>query len=423
MALGPSLLFDKSSLESLNLDEAVMLDNFYRSTITPLFFVECLADLEKHIRSTSTPEQLVGSLANRTPDMQGVPNVHHLQILSAELMREFDFTKVMGRVVLAGGQPVQLGDRTGIIYQESDEAKAFQRWSNRQFLEVERDIAKRWRRGLTAIDFKAMVTRVSDEIGPWRTPKTLADAKEIADAILDYLEPEFLLLFGLDLLGLPEAKTQVIKEWKNSRKPNLRQYVPYFVFLLTINLFFCLVLPTQLLRNVKSSHQVDLAYLYYLPFCSVFTSNDNFHVQTAPLFLGPMQDFVKGDDFKADMKRLVEHYSALPPEVLRTGLSNFASHPPEDESFITTLMWNKYRPTWRSLRDAPRKPKDPEEDRLLIERLKQMSHSPDLQPAEYRDGDSVDYVAMQGIVSPQKGKWLRFSQEQIDGMRERGELT
>jgi hypothetical protein len=40
----------------------------------------------------------------------------------------------------------------------------------------------------------------------------------------------------------------------------LRVFVPYFIFLLTINLFFCLVLPTQLLKNVKSSHQVDLAY-------------------------------------------------------------------------------------------------------------------------------------------------------------------
>jgi len=36
------------------------------STITPLFFVECLADLEKKIFSSSTPEQLVGSLADRT---------------------------------------------------------------------------------------------------------------------------------------------------------------------------------------------------------------------------------------------------------------------------------------------------------------------------------------------------------------------
>jgi len=43
MPMGPSLIFDKSSLESLNLDEAVMMDNFYMSAITPLFFVECLA--------------------------------------------------------------------------------------------------------------------------------------------------------------------------------------------------------------------------------------------------------------------------------------------------------------------------------------------------------------------------------------------
>src|SRR5260370_27701277 len=81
MAQGPSLIFDKSSLESLNLDEAVLMDNFYLSTITPLFFVECLADLEKTIRSKSTPEQLVGSLADRTPESQSYPNVHHMTVL------------------------------------------------------------------------------------------------------------------------------------------------------------------------------------------------------------------------------------------------------------------------------------------------------------------------------------------------------
>jgi hypothetical protein len=75
MAQGPVLIFDKSSLESLSLDEAVLLDNFYRSNITPLFFVECLADLEKAIKSKSTPEQLVGSLADRTPEVQSSANV------------------------------------------------------------------------------------------------------------------------------------------------------------------------------------------------------------------------------------------------------------------------------------------------------------------------------------------------------------
>lgn len=66
-----SLVFDKSPLESLNIDEAALLDHFYRCTITPLFYMESLADLEKSMRSNSTPEQLVGSLAIRTPEWNG----------------------------------------------------------------------------------------------------------------------------------------------------------------------------------------------------------------------------------------------------------------------------------------------------------------------------------------------------------------
>jgi hypothetical protein len=142
MPLGPFLIFDKSSLESLNLDEAVMLDNFYLSNITPLFFVECLADLEKAIRSNSTPEQLVGSLATRTPESQSYPNVHHATILRGELAGKFDLKTVHGRVVLAGGRHVQLGDKKGVIFEHSPEAEAVSRWGKREFLEIERNVAR-----------------------------------------------------------------------------------------------------------------------------------------------------------------------------------------------------------------------------------------------------------------------------------------
>src|SRR6202041_2332303 len=204
----------------------------------------------------------------------------------------------------------------------------------RQFLDVERNIAKQWRRSLTAVDFDAMVKHVMRNIGPWRTPKTLEDAKQLADAIIDYLDTEWLLRFGLDLLGLPEAINVpnaadiVIADWIQRRRPPLREHVPYFVFLLTVNIFFCLVLPTQLLRNVKQSHQIDLAYLYYLPFCSVFTSKDRFHSQIVPLFLNPRQTFVNGEEMKQDLARLVELYASMPDEVLRTGLFTFAQTPP-----------------------------------------------------------------------------------------------
>jgi hypothetical protein len=419
MPQGPSLIFDKSSLESLNLDEAVLVDNFYVSTITPLFFVVCLADLEKNITSNSTPEQLVGSLADRTPESQSSPNVHHMSVLKAELSCQVDIKTVLGRVALAGGTPVQLGDQKGLVFKRSMELEALERWTGRQFLEVERNIAKEWRRSLTRVDFDAMVKAVMGELGHLRNPKTLADAKQIADTIIDNMDPEWLLRFGLDLLGVPEATDFVVNDWTAKRRPPLRDHVPYFVFMLTINIFFCLVLQTQLLRNVKASHHVDLAYLYYLPFCSVFTSKDNFHAQIVPLFLGPMQTFVHGIEFKEDLKKLDAYYSALPEDILKTGLINFAAYPPEDMTFLTTQLWDKYLPRWRSSMSEAKRDRDPESDKRLLERLKQLSESPDLQPHDERDIDKLNYVTVHRRVYPRKGKWLRFSEEQIQRMLDR----
>lgn len=282
---GPYLIFDKSSLESLNFDEAVMLDNFYSSVITPVFFVECLADLEKQMRSNSTPEQLVGSLADRTPE-DGTLTIHHLDVLRFELAGEFGMVQLRGGPFVTGGRSVQLGESKGMLFLPTKEQEAMQRWMAREFLDAERTYAKLWRRSLMGIDLDAMSKSAMAELGPhWRKSRTLQDAREMADVLIDHMDPEWLLGFGIDLLGVSELKEKVITGWVARRRPPLRDCFPYFIFMLSINIFFCLVLPTQLLSSVKKSHQIDLAYLYYLPFCSVFTSKDNFHAQIVPLFL------------------------------------------------------------------------------------------------------------------------------------------
>lgn len=324
MPQGPIIIFDKSSLESLNLDEAVLLDNFYMSNITPLFIVECLADLEKSIRSKSTPEQLVGSLADRTPEAQPSANVHHMTILKGELSRQFDLKEVHFRPVIGGGIPVELDGQKGMIFRRSCEEEALDRWTHREFLDAERQFAKKWRRALSQVDFGAKVTSVMAELGHWKKPRSLEEAKQITDTIIDNMDPEWLIGFGLTILDVPEATGWVRNDWNERRRPPLREYLPYFIFVLSINIFFCLALPTELLRNVKPSHQVDLAYLYYLPFCNVFTSKDRFHAQVVPLFLDPFQTFVNGEELKADLKKLDEHYSKLPASVLRQGLMTFA---------------------------------------------------------------------------------------------------
>jgi len=418
MPQGPFLIFDKSSLESLNLDEAVMLDNFYMSNITPLFFVECLADLEKAIRSNSTPEQLVGSLATRTPESQSYANVHHATILRGELAGKFDLKAVHGRVMLAGGRHVQLGDKKGVIFEHSPEAEAISRWGKREFLELERNIAKQWRRALTSIDLNTIAQGVMGSLGPWRKPRSLQDARNMADTIIDNMEPEWLIRFGLNLLGAPETVEYVVTEWIQKGRPPLRDHLPYFVFMLTINIFFCLALPNHLLSKVKPSHKIDLAYLYYLPFCSVFTSKDNFHADIVPLFLLPEQTFVNGAELKEDLKRLVAHYEALPEDVLKTGLIHFAAYPPDDAEFLITRLWDKYLPGWRAARDIPKPVRDPEEEKRIVEEINRETDSPELQPSDEQDIDKMDYATIRRMVHPKKGRWLRFSEEQIQRMLE-----
>jgi hypothetical protein len=239
----------------------------------------------------------------------------------------------------------------------------------------------------------------------------------MADTIIDNMDPEWLLRFGLNLLEVPEATEWVIQDWSARRRPPLREHVPYFIFMLTINIFFALILPTQLLRNVKPSHQIDLAYLYYLPFCSVFTSKDNFHAQIVALFLNEHQQFINGIDFKNDLKRLNEHYSMLPEDVLKTGLINFAAFPPTDDTYIITRMWDKFLPRWRTFAARPRQPRDPEQDKRTMEELNRMSDE-SLPPHDEQNVDKVEFVQLTRNVYPRKGSWLRFSKDQIERMRE-----
>ncbi len=423
MTLGPSLIFDKSSLESLNLDEAVLLDNFYRSTITPLFFVECLADLEKAIRSRSTPEQLVGSLANRTPDSQAAANVHHTRILKGEISRNFDLSKAFERPMIEGGKRVLLGDKKGILFQRSQEEEALQRWAHREFLSVERTFAKRWRQEILKINHDDLVRTIRAGIGHWRKPKSLQDARQLADFIIDNMDPEWLIGFGLELLAVPEAAEWVRNDWSAKRKPPVREYLPYFALMLTINIFFALVLPTQLLRDVKPSHQVDLAYLYYLPFCSVFTSKDRFHAQIVPLFLNARQTFVNGIALKEDLRKLDEHYSNMPDSVRRTGLWTFARVPPDDTNFLTTRLWDKYLPRWRERGGNISTPHVPEEHKRIMDEIKKMSSDdPGIQSHDENDIDKVDQVTIKRSILARKGKWQRFSDEQEERMRNSTDL-
>jgi hypothetical protein len=273
-------------------------------------------------------------------------------------------------------------------------------------------MAKAWRQALSGIDFNGIYHSYQDWFQAQPKPRTLDEAKVLAADSLDRYGPdrENAFRFGLDLLGVhPEAQVSVLSRWQALDYPPLRLFAPYCRHVAEVDLFFSLAIAAGLIGRDRPSHKVDLAYLYYLPFCKVFTSKDNLHRKIAPLFLRPDQDFVWAEELKTDLHCLDEHYSALPEEIKAKGLFAFASYPPLDASYLVSRLWDKHLPGWRNHDSDSAAPIDEVTERYVLERLRQFTEDaqPITPPASF-DSDEAENLVLKRKISRWKGKWLRL---------------
>jgi hypothetical protein len=171
---GPNILFDKSFLQSLSIDESVLFDNFFNAVICPLFFAETLADLEKAVRQGRTPEQEVGIIADKVPELNSYSNVHHTSLGVANLMGQA--IEMEGRVIIAGGRPVKVDGKSGIVHDQSPEAEAFIRWQKRSSCMLRVTSRKRGDKGLPQSTLSVWLPAISSNIPLLRKTPGLAGA-------------------------------------------------------------------------------------------------------------------------------------------------------------------------------------------------------------------------------------------------------
>src|SRR5262245_44060777 len=171
------------------------------------------------------------------------------------------------------------------------------------------------------------------------------------------------LKLAMDSIAAPAAlRRGILARWKSLGGPALPDFAPYTAHVITVDLFFNLAIGSDLVSRERASNKVDLAYLYYLPFCMVFVSNDRLHERCVPCFLtenkaivegrelSVRQEFVSGRDLKADLAKLDAHYSALPLDVRERGVMAFAQNPPPNTDFLVTRLWDRFLPRWRQNR-------------------------------------------------------------------------
>ncbi|MFH1462518.1 MAG: hypothetical protein ABIG08_02420, partial [bacterium] len=314
---------------------------------------------------------------------------------------------------IGGGRFVELGGQTGALFEESPEEEELRRWREHKFLELERFYAKQWREELSNINLEEIYSHYQMRFAGQPKPKTLEELKTLADRFIDDPNQEQVLITGLTSIGVsPKFQQEIITRWRVLGRPSIRKFAPYFTHILIVDLVFLFGIGADLIGRGRPSHKIDVAYLYYLPFCRVFTSNDKLHKALAPLFLRSNQSFVAGEELKKDLGKLDTYYDALPQETKSRGVYFFAYSPPHDDSFLTTQLWDKHMSSnWRD-KQAPAPRPNSIAGKDIMEKIKELEKKAKTEGTTQPDwAEESDQMVIKRMVSGKRGKWTRFPPE------------
>lgn len=420
-ALGPTIIFDKSLLQSLSEDESIWLDAFYHTILTPLFYVETLADLSKE-SDTRSPEDTVRMIANKVPEMSSSPNTHHRELCIGDLLG-YDVSSSR-RPILSGGKSYVLNSKRGVVFDEHPEMQAFQRWQKQEFDEIERGIASLWRKSLAEFDHDYFIAQIEGILGTdFKKPKSLEEAFDVASKIVSGHGNRYKTFKLLrDLVNINDgAFKRIIGMWNRKGMISVLDFAPYAAHVLKVDIFYIISTSSGLISRERKSNRADIAYLYYLPFTNIFTSGDKLHKRVVPMFLDPDQRFIYGPDLKEDLKNLDEHFfHSKTDEEKRSGVYGFAWYPPDNDRFLTTRMWDDLRPHWRMSDNPAKLGKQPKMDipdglkdhiKKAYSEIKKQEGKP--LPPEF-DLEEANDVIIKRQVRGRKGKWQLFSDEMLN---------
>lgn len=352
----PSIIFDKSFLQSLNLDESLVLDFLYQVNIVLVFFVEVLCDLEKKGLDPNEQDKIVKSLSSKTPKIKSSISLAHLHICQKELLEGYRVPFQNIPIVWSREKAFQINGEKHVLVESAPEIMIFQEWSEGKFYEPSRSAAKKYRNALEGGQLHARLfdLRQYPELQEYKQNDFEAFKKFAREIVYSDKSRLRLMKKALEFFKAPyDDSIIIIKEWKKLGAPALKNFAPYSAYVIFVSLFYQICeFKNPSLANRKSNW-MDLSYLYYLPFCDIFVSNDKLHHKLIP-HLAPELNctFVSGEDMKLELSNLVKYFDELPEKPLRSvgEIFSLATYLPKLSAFhVAKLYDQKNEPRWRIL--------------------------------------------------------------------------
>ncbi len=371
---GPTVVYDKSAMQLLSKEEARWFTHFFRGVITPVFLIESLSNLAKEYPDKRDVNKVVAAMAAKAQDMGSLPNVPHTELIEMNL-RGYE-VEMRGVPLVGGGQKVQADNgKWGWFIDETPEEKALRRWQSGDFDEADRAQAAGWRITSKSFDLQALARSMK----PSKQQKaniaglTLTDLKRSVDIFFEDPSAQFrTLTSAFEAFDVDDTtQAEIKRKWIELGRPHISAFAPYAYYSLRLTTTFLAGVSFRIIPE-RPTNIIDLQYLYYLPFCQVFTSGDKLHRELAPLFMRPKQHFIWAQDLKKALVEFVAYYKQHEDELRARGSMSFARYPPLDLQTVIHDVYDALRPRWREDALLPEKKITPEENARIMAQIKPM---------------------------------------------------
>lgn len=345
--MGPIIILDKSTFQALSRREHLQLHFYFLENLTPILGLELLGDLRKERRGSKTAEEKVAELAEKFGGSGPATNVDYRTLCANSLLG--NHFPLDGRILPQGGRPVRSRDGTrGFFIDLSPFNRAILRWADGEFEDFEREFAGYWRQVTRNLEVDSFIAQLNAQHVILPKVESVAELQQQVDGLLSTVTLQNTwLTWLLSQLAVPRDYERVIwARWRAHPATFLQEFSPYSWHCLRVILMLVTATRHRLLRW-NSTNLLDTQYLYYLPFCMVFVSDDHVHQMLAPLLIRPDQSFAVGRELKADLRRLGEYRDALSDRQRQMLGFALGSHPPPMRDSVVCALWKRHCVPWR----------------------------------------------------------------------------
>jgi hypothetical protein len=145
----------------------------------------------------------------------------------------------------------------------------------------------------------------------------------------------------------PQEQRKVKVRWEACRQLSFKDFANYAFYCYRLGSIFWVGVTSGLISTSKREKAIiDYEYIYYLPFVHAFCSKDSFHRDFSSFFLRDDQDFIWGEDLKADLQVISSFNKNMTDDEKEYYAINFGHYPPPIPDSITNILWQKHMRPW-----------------------------------------------------------------------------